>query len=335
MADTQQTPPAAPAAVSDFAAFEARENSLALGKDPEPTPEPTPESVPQPEPEPTPEPESTATASDPAHTPPKPDSHRTRRREQRDQDQINEVIRAAVREAIEPLQAELAKVKGGAAPTADAEPKADEFQPTRPKPDPKDFDDLFVYNEAVLDWKLEQRDAKAAFEKDKADRAAKETTEATEFHEKATTWIGRRDSFTAKHPEQADRLMAFLANVHAGTPLGDTILESEVGAELADYLAATPAEAERIARLSPIAQLRALGKLEAKFDPDAPHNDRASATTAGPAAGKTATSAPAPPRTLTARSATAADPAADALARGDFAAWEREENRKALAAHRS
>lgn len=324
MSEPAVTP--APAPAPDFEAFVARENALAVGVDP--TPEPAPAAEPEPKP-------AVEAAPDKSITPPKPDSRRTERRAQRDQDQINETIRRAVQDATEATERRLRAELGKPVEPAKPEPaaaKADEFQPTRPKPTDADFESYPEFVIALAEWVTDQRDAKRAFEAEKTQRAAAETSQREDFHARATTWIGRRDAFIAAHPAKSEALTDFLDTVHAGTPIGDVIMESEVGAEVADYLASNKTEADRIRGLGPIAALRALGKLEARFDPDT--TTSASAIAAGPAAPKTVTSAPAPPTTLASRSATPADPTAAALARGDFEAFAEAENRKALAAGR-
>ncbi len=324
MSEPVVTPAADPAA--DFAAFEARENAIAVGETPAPAAEPKPEPTPEPEPEPEP-------APDKSLTPPSPTSRRTERRSQRDQDQINETIRRAVTEATEAterrLRAELSAPKTDATPAPAA--KTDEFQPTRPRPTDAEFETYPEFTVALAEWVADQRDAKREFEAQKTRAAESETAQRTQFHERASTWIQRRDAFAAVTPEFEAKAVPYLDTITANTPIGDVLLESEVGPQMALYLATHPEEAKRIDALPPVSALRALGKLEARFDPDTPTS--ASATAAGPAA-KTVTSAPAPPTTLASRSATPADPAAAALANGDFAAWEEAENRKAVLAKR-
>jgi len=317
----------APAA-DTFETFEARENAAATGvewKEPGMVTPTTPESDTAAA--------ATTTTADAATTPPSPTSKRTERRTQRDQEQINETIRRAVQDATEAterrLRAELAKPAATATPEPAAASTGD---PKDPEPLESDFEDYRQFVKATAKWEIRQ--AKREADADAAAASAKtaETSAREAFQAKAQTWIGRRDTFVAANPTKAATLTDFLDTVHAGTPIGDTIMESEVGAEIADYLAINPAEAERIARLGPIAALRALGRIEARFD-TTDTTTSASATTAGPAA-KTVTTAPAPPMTLASRSATPADPSAAALARGDFEAWEAEENRKAIAANR-
>lgn len=267
-----------------------------------------------------------ASAAAPVPTPEKPVSKR--------QQHINDLMRRAAEsdQRAAALEAKLAALEGRVAPAAEPEPAATPapvIDPSDPEPLEADFDDYRSFVKATAKWEIRQAQREALAESEAAQRAQAEMSRLEAFQSTAKTWIGRRDDFLAKHPDKAEAMVTFLDGVHPGTPIGDVILESEVGAEIADYLAFHPQEAERIARLAPISALRALGKLEAKFDPESPLSS--ASASAGPAAGKTVTSAPAAPTTLTPRSAIPADPSADALARKDFAAFEREENRKALA----
>lgn len=274
------------------------------------------------------EPEATAAAVEtkPEPTPEKPVSKR--------QQQINDLIRRSTESDLraKALEAEiqaLKAVKPAAEPEKKPEPAA-VVDPGDPEPQEAAFEDYKAFVKAQARWEIRQAKREADAETKKEQAAHAETAQREEFATRAKTWIERRDAFITKHPDKADRVTRFLETVFAGTPIGDVIMESEVGADVADYLAANPTEADRIARLAPISALRALGNIEGKFDSEALTIASASA---GPAA-KTVTTAPAPPMTLAARSASPADPAAAALERGDFAAFEEAENRRATASAR-
>lgn len=275
----------------------------------------TPAPEPEPEPDdPEPEPEPAAEA-----VPVVPERKISKR-----QEHLNTLERKAAEAEAKAadLAARLAAVEARTKPVEEPKPDPkDEFQPTRPKPTEAEFETYAEFVDALADWKLDQRDAKAAFEADKKQRAEAETSQRESFRERRNAWAGRRDAFTAKHPDKAERVLTFLDHVTADTPIGDTIMDSEVGAEIADYLSEHKAESERIARLDPVSALRALGKLEAQFEPT-----HASAP-AQPAA-KTVTTAPAIPHTLAARSASPADPVRAAVEAGDYSAFEAEMNRQ-------
>lgn len=73
-----------------------------------------------------------------------------------------------------------------------------------------------------------------------------------------------------------------------GTPAFQAILESEQGAEVAYYLGKNPARAHQIAAMSPIAQVREIGRIEAAIS-----------------SGKVVSNAPPPPASVDAKSGTA------------------------------
>jgi hypothetical protein len=70
--------------------------------------------------------------------------------------------------------------------------------------------------------------------------------------------------------------------------MAETIKASDLGPDLAYWLGSNPKEADRISRLSPLAQAKEIGKIEAKLSNDPPV--------------KRTTSAPAPISPVTARS---------------------------------
>lgn len=73
-----------------------------------------------------------------------------------------------------------------------------------------------------------------------------------------------------------------------GTPAFNAILESEVGPEVMYYLAANPTRAHQIVSLSPINQVREIGRIEASI-----------------ASGKSVSQAPPPPSSVSAQTGTA------------------------------
>ncbi len=111
---------------------------------------------------------------------------------------------------------------------------------------------------AFRDWDRTQQ-ATAA---EKAAEAKREAESQQELDTALASWHTRRAAFAASRPDRAPAVQAFLNNVNAGTPLGDALLYSEVGMEMADHLAANLPEATRIAGLNPAQQLLALGRIE-------------------------------------------------------------------------
>jgi len=121
---------------------------------------------------------------------------------------------------------------------------------------PEDFDSYEAYIDALTDFKLDLRDKTRAEGEERVHRAAQEK-------QVFDTWTARLDVARGLH-EDFDEV------VDNDTPLSDgmvaAIIDSEHGAEIAYHLGKNPAEAERIAKLSPNAAVRAIGRLETTFD---------------------------------------------------------------------
>lgn len=138
-----------------------------------------------------------------------------------------------------------------------AEPKKDTpaADPTK-KPLPDDFDTHAEYIEAVTDWKVEQKLAESR-KKEAAER------ELAARGEKVKSWQQRLEKAREVH-EDFDEALA--VDVPVSPAMMEGMVESELGAEIAYWLGKNPAEARRIAQLSPTATARELGKIEARLE---------------------------------------------------------------------
>lgn len=145
-------------------------------------------------------------------------------------------------------------------------------------------------------------DARAAFvaeQKFKAleaerEQRAKERETQTREEQVEQSFKERVQGFKAKTPD-FDSVMQN-PELRISKTMYEAIRETEVGAEIAYHLGKNPQEAARIAALSPIAAIREIGKLEAKFE-KAPAQ-----------AVKTISNAPAPPSTVQGNAAVQRDP---------------------------
>lgn len=179
------------------------------------------------------------------------------------QERIDELTRKAGEKEREAAYwrgvAEAAKPKDAEPAKADGKPKAEDFT---------SYDE---YVDALTDWKVDQklqtRDAKA------------------EGAKRAETWTQRAEAAKATIPDLDSVLAQSVAPMSQA--MAEVLRDAEHGPELAYHLAKNPAESERIARLSPMAAARELGKLEASLTTptQAP----------APPAPKRVTNAPAPP----------------------------------------
>lgn len=171
-------------------------------------------------------------------------------------------------------------------PAPDAPPKAEDFQ---------DYEDYLVARAA---HKLRQEQAQ---QQQQAAQQAQRRQQA----EAADAFRERVEAATEKFPDFHE--VAFSPKVPITTAMAETIASSEMGADLAYHLGKNIDEAKRIAALAPIAQVRELGKLEAKLS-------------APPTPLKT-TQAPKPPKTVTGAAGAAENP--NGMSYAEYVAWRR------------
>lgn len=257
------------------------------------------------------------------------------------QQKMNDAIRGRVEAETKAkqLEARIKELEARATPAPKPETKIDEkpdaapahaLDPNDPEPDIEKYDDFLKFQRDSMAWAIRQnkRDEAAATKREEEKVAA--AAARTDTEKRVGEWVKRRDAHAAKTAGFTEKVTPFLERLFPGTPLGDTIMDSEVGPQIADYLVDHQDVLERIQSAGPILALRELGKLEAKFDTPKEEVTSASAS-AGPAA-KTVTTAPTPPVTLSARSADPPDPVESALKDRDFARYAREANARDLAA---
>jgi hypothetical protein len=254
--------------------------------------------------------EQAAAPVKPVPTPEKPISKR--------QQQINDLIRRATlsEQRAAELEARLAQPQTPAAPKA--------IEPTRAKPQQSEFETYDEFMEATYDWKADQRKAAEQAEIQAQHRARAEQGWQAEQQTRMSGWAERMQTFAEKNPAFVEKAVPFLERVNPGTPLGDALMDSPIGPELALHLAEHPDELTRIGALHPIAALRELGKIEHKLE--IAHTS----ASAGPVA-KHVSTAPVPPVTLGSRPADTADPVEAALGAQDFRAYQAAANRRELA----
>jgi hypothetical protein len=155
----------------------------------------------------------------------------------------------------EALEQRLAQLEAGK--TA---PKAEqvETKSVEGKPDPEKFDTHAEYVEALTDWKLEQRE-KAVQEKQQKEKLFTEQEKIVKSHSE------RVKSFAEK-TEDFQEVIEAVDDVPLSSALQQMIVTSDKGPELMYELAKNREEYERIAKLSPIAAARELGKIEARIE---------------------------------------------------------------------
>jgi hypothetical protein len=156
------------------------------------------------------------------------------------------------REARERLESELAEFRRQAAPA----PKV-QAQPNDGKPDPSKYSDAFKFAEDLANWTVEQR--LSAEKKAEADRRANE--------ERISTVKSFQEKLAAAKAELPDfDTIVGTADVVVPDHVRDAIYDSDVGPKLLYALAEDQDLARRISAMNPVAAMREIGKLEAKFE---------------------------------------------------------------------
>lgn len=126
------------------------------------------------------------------------------------------------------------------------------------KPVADNFEKHEEFIEALTDWKLDQKLA--------AEKAnARETELKGEKQKMLKTHGDRVNEFKKATPDFAEK-MEDIADKRISGAIQSSILESEFGPNIMYEFAKNPAELERLHSLSPEAQARAIGRMEAKFE---------------------------------------------------------------------
>ena len=133
-------------------------------------------------------------------------------------------------------------------------------QPTQVEevePKPEQFTDAFEYARALAEYSAEQ--ALKNRDKQEAERKANE-----ERQKLIQSWQSKLEVTKAELPDYEEMIAS--ADVQVSNEIRDAILESEVGPRILYHLAENIDEARKIAEMPMISALRAIGKLEAKYE---------------------------------------------------------------------
>jgi hypothetical protein len=189
--------------------------------------------------------ETDAAAGEKKHNPKleKRFSELTKQREAARQDADRE------RTAREALEARLREMEAKVNP-----PKSDEPDP---KPNPTQFNDALEYAEALAEWTTDRK----MRERDQAELARKVEEEQSRMRQK---FQDRLDVAKQDMPDYEEMIAS--SDVSVSQPVTDAIIESDVGPQLLYYLAENPEFARELGEKSITSQLRAIGRLEAKFE---------------------------------------------------------------------
>lgn len=140
------------------------------------------------------------------------------------------------------------------------------------RPKNEDFETHDAYVEALTDWKLDQKLSQR-------EQKQKEDVVKTQIESRVKTYKERAIAFAKANPE-FDEVVDDLKGMTL--VVNDSIIESEVGPEIAFYLGNNPDEFKRICSLTPLASAREMGKLEVRFSKTVSTASSETATTKAP-----------------------------------------------------
>lgn len=137
-----------------------------------------------------------------------------------------------------------------------------DFQATRPAPTREQYEfDENRYLEAVVDWRIEQREAKAMHERRVAEQQQAQQGFVTYFEERRTKCL---EEGRTKYPDYEQVVFSLPPQV-MNHELAVAIFETGSPADIAYHLGKNPAEAERLSKLPPLKKAIELGRLETKI----------------------------------------------------------------------
>jgi hypothetical protein len=215
---------------------------------------------------------------------------------------------------IKTLETQLAGAKPGTGPTET--PKIDAPvvvapDPKDPEPDAAKFGDYVEWQKAWNRW-----DRRQETRQEKAQAAAAEQHNAVKA--KAESWQSRVSEAAAELADFAE--VAQNPDLPVSQVMAEAITDSEIGPKILYHLGQNPEDAARIAKLSPVAQVREIGKIEAKLAVDTPEADE---ETPEPLVKKplAVSKAPAPHRPLAGAAAVSASKQIDTMTQAEYRAY--------------
>jgi DNA repair exonuclease SbcCD ATPase subunit len=125
------------------------------------------------------------------------------------------------------------------------------------KPRPEQYSDAFEYNEALTEYKINQRIQQIAKEAEQAKQQEERLKQAQTFAE--------REQAVRAELADYDEMIAS-SDVMISDQVKDAILESEIGPRIIYHLAENPEIAEKINKLSLVNALKEVGKIEARLE---------------------------------------------------------------------
>ena len=135
-----------------------------------------------------------------------------------------------------------------------------QLQPTNERPVLEQFDSYEAFTEALTDWKATQAVQTALQQREAAQRQAEEQRQQ---QERASTWQQRATDATSRYADFAE--VALNRDLPVSPAMAEVIQSVDNGPDVLYHLGRNPAEAARIAALSPAQAAFALGSLAASL----------------------------------------------------------------------
>ena len=128
------------------------------------------------------------------------------------------------------------------------------------EPKIENYDNFDTYVAAKAEWIASRK-----IEETLTERERKQQEQRTNYerHQVQTTWAKRVSEATAEMPDFEEVIAS--SEVPMTEPMQSAIMESDIGPKLAYWLANNPDEASKIAGMSPISAIRALGRIEERL----------------------------------------------------------------------
>ena len=142
------------------------------------------------------------------------------------------------------------------------QPQKKPIQQPAGAPKIEDFQDFDAYIAAKAEWVADQRIGKVLSEREQAARQYQAQEHEASL---AQNWSKRLESALKEIPDLHD-VLETAVDIPMPPAMREAIVESDVGPQVAYYLAQNPEEAMRIAGLSGLAVARAIGRIEAKLE---------------------------------------------------------------------
>lgn len=192
------------------------------------------------------------------------------------QQELDDIVRRRVAKAESKAERRVLRTLEKLQPQPAAPQQASQQARESDRPTPRQGETQDAYLERLTDWKLDQRDSRAA---------------QTRQQEQHRTLAQKTDAIYA----EAEKLPGFdreaFDELPLTRPIVEALVDSDAPAKLMHHLASHPEVVERIAKLSPARQAAELGKLEAAL-PATPRTSKTPDPIGDPTARGTTTTVP-------------------------------------------